>query len=337
MGKRTPQYTLAKLVSTLETTVPGMLDRLPSIEFFTFIEDMDGLLRLRIGTVCSVVPVCATITGKAKPKVLYESGKVFKSYYDPGKEEEWRKVTLVEPFLYFRTGGEEWKEKLMALVSFLFLQAGHVKQFIDLNGGKGVPMLIAALKTLPDPAVDRKDSLEPEKYSEDMAEKDHVSVGEKPAASTSASDSSTDKTSADGNSIADTSAPSNPVTDVPAKKSPAKKNSAEQTRAKKTSAAGVSKKKTPAKKTPAKKASPKKSAEDEQLKDKMSVNSNEDQVETNSESDFPISESKNKKKRTFKDFLEDETDERKFTLATPHLILNADFVIVVSAPKIQKL
>jgi hypothetical protein len=327
MGKRTSHYTLAKLVSTLETTVPGMLDRLPSIEFFTFIEDMDGLLRLRIGTVCSIVPVCATITGKAKPKVLYESGKVFKSYYDPGKEEEWRKVTLVEPFLYFRTGGEEWKEKLMALVSFLFLQAGHVKQFIDLNGGEGVPMLIAALKTLTDPAVDRKDSLKPEKYSEDMAEKDHVSVGEKPAASTSASDSSTDKTSADGNSIADTSVPSNPVTDVPAKKSPAKKTSAKQTCAKKT----------PAKKTSAKKASPKKSVEDEQLKDKMSVNSNKDQVETNSESDFPISESKNKKKRTLKDFLEDETDERKFTLATPHLILNADFVIVVSAPKIQKL
>ena len=316
MGKRTPQYTLGKLVSTLEKTVPGMLARLPSIEFFTFIEDMDGLLRLHIGTVCSVVPVCATITGKFKPKVLYESGKVFKNYYDPRKENEWHKVTLTKPFRYLRTGGKEWKEKLMALVSFLFLQAGHVKQFIDLNGGEGVPMLIAALKTLPDPTVDRKDSVEPEKCSEDMAEKDHVSVGEKSAASTSANDSSADKTPAKGISTYDTSAPSIPCTDVSAKKGPAKKN--------------------PAKKVSAKKASPKKSAEDDQLQGKMSANPNTDHADTSSENNFPISESKNKNKRTHKNFLRGETDERKFTLATPHITIYVDFFIVASAPKMQK-
>jgi len=79
MGKRTTQYTLAKLASLREKTLPGLLARLPSIELFTFSEDMDGLLRLHIGTVCSVVPVCAALTGKTRPKVLYESGKVFKS------------------------------------------------------------------------------------------------------------------------------------------------------------------------------------------------------------------------------------------------------------------
>lgn len=338
MGKHTFQYTLAKLVSTLENIVPGMLDRLPSIEFFTFIEDKDGMIRLQIGTVYNVVPVCAAITGKAKPKVLYESGKVFKNYYDPGKKDEWYKVTLAEPFRHVRTDGGEWKEMLKALVLFLFLQAGHVKQFIDLNGGEGVPMLIAALKTLPDPTVGHKDSIEPGKCSEDMVAEDHVSVGEKPTASTSTNDSSTYKTSADGNSTDDTWAPSSPVTDVPAKKSPAKnsvkKSSAKQTRAKKTSAAEVSEKKTLAKKALAKKVSPKKSAEDEQLQDKLSTNMNTDRLEADSENDLPMSESKNKKKRTHKDFLEGETDERKFTVATPHLILDADFVIVASAPKI---
>ena len=67
---------------------------MPSIEIFTFSKDIDGLLCLHISTVCSVVPVCATITRKAKLKVLYKLGKVFKSYYNLGKDDEWYKVTL---------------------------------------------------------------------------------------------------------------------------------------------------------------------------------------------------------------------------------------------------
>jgi hypothetical protein len=341
MGKRTTQYNLAKLVSILEKTLPGLLDRLPSIELFTFSEDMDGLLRLHIGTVCSVVPVCATLTGKTRPKMLYESGKVFKSYYDPGKEDEWYKVTLTEPFRYVKTGGEEWKEKLKAMISFLFLQAGHVKQFIDLNGGEGVLMLIAALKTLPDSTSERKDSVELEKCPKDTVAEDHILGDEISAASTLENDSSTDKTSAGGDLTDDTSAPSSPVTDISAKKTPVKKYSVaktptKDTRAKKASIVKVAEKKNSAKKASVKNASSNKSADDEQPQEKLDATPNEDQAQASSANEFFVSQSKNKEKRTHDDLLQGESDERNFTLATLHVISNADFVIIASALKIQK-
>jgi hypothetical protein len=326
MGKRKSQYTLAELVSAHEADQPGLLTHIPSVETYTFSKDMDDLIRLHVGTVCGFVPVCATITGQTKPKLLYESGKVFKNYYDPAKEEQWSKITLSEPFSFVESGGDGWEEKLKALISFLFLQGGYTKHFIDLNGGKGVDMLFAALKTIPDPKAKHKVSVELKNCSEYEAAEHRVSVDEMLAANHSANDSSMDVTSSDGDLAGDTSAPSTQVRDtftmevsvkVSVRKTTVKKTPTEKTRAKRSLV----------KKSSPNTASPLKMTNDLQPQDKQLNTPKADYARNNSESDTRMLNIKVIKKRTHVELLEDETEESEFISPTLHLNPYADLFI----------
>jgi hypothetical protein len=310
MGRRKLHYTLAELVSAHETDQTGLLTRLPSAETYTFSKDMDNLIRLHVGTVCGFVPVCATITGQTKPKVLYESGKVFKNYYDPAKEEQWSKITLSEPFSFVESGGDGWEEKLKALVSFLFLQGGYTKQLIDLNGGKGVDMLSAALKTIPDPNVKHKVSIELKNCAEHEAAEHRISVDEMLEANHSANDSSTHMTLADGHLADDTSAPSTHVRDTFTMEVSVKV-SVRNTTAKKTPTKKPRAKRNPAKKSPPNTASPKKTADDLQPQDKQLAIPKADCACNSIESETRMLGIKEIKKRTHAEFLEDETEESK--------------------------
>ncbi|KAF2797847.1 hypothetical protein K505DRAFT_358059 [Melanomma pulvis-pyrius CBS 109.77] len=153
MAKKTKPYNLKQTMAILDALQPGLLRRLPPGESFTFAQDQDGKDRLHVGHVCGgSVHVWISLAGKSKVRMLYESGLVFKTYYNPGLE-DFAKVTLIEPFNHLKeTGGGgnfAWDDMMKAMAPFLFLRAGLVRKFVDLNAGRGIEMLVAALRAIP--------------------------------------------------------------------------------------------------------------------------------------------------------------------------------------------